>query len=201
MTDAALTIDPGQTALLIMDYQVGILATLPEADALLVRAADAIATVRRHGGHVGYVRVAFEDDDVAAIPTTNKGFSQVAASGLDMANASPATAIHGTVAPEAGDIIVRKTRVGAFSTTDLDTQLRRTGVTTLILAGVSTSGVVLSTVRDAADRDYRLFVLADATADRVPDVHAMLMESVFPRQADVISGADLEGLLGPVTPG
>jgi nicotinamidase-related amidase len=201
MSDASLTIDPEHTALLVMDYQVGILASLADADVLLFRAADAIATVRRHGGHIGYVRVAFEDVDVEAIPSTNKGFSQLAATGIDLHNESPATAIHQGVSPEAGDIIVRKTRVGAFSTTDLDEQLRRIGVTNLILAGVSTSGVVLSTVRDAADRDYRLFVLADATADRVPEVHEILMESIFPRQAEVIASADLEGLLSQVAPG
>jgi nicotinamidase-related amidase len=54
---------------------------------------------------------------------------------------------------------------------------------------------VLSTVRDASDRDYRLFVLSDATADRDPAVHAFLIEQVFPRQAEVITLAQLEGLL------
>ena len=109
---------------------------------------------------------------------------------------SPTTAIHDRVAPQDGDIIVRKTRVGAFSTTDLEQQLRDRGIDTLILAGISTSGVVLSTVRDASDRDYRLFVLSDATADRDPAVHAFLIEQVFPRQADVITLAELEGAAG-----
>jgi nicotinamidase-related amidase len=90
---------------------------------------------------------------------------------------------------------VRKTRVGAFSTTDLEQQLRDRGVDTLVLAGISTSGVVLSTVRDASDRDYRLFVLSDATADRDPAVHAFLIEQVFPRQAEVITLGELEELL------
>jgi nicotinamidase-related amidase len=120
---------------------------------------------------------------------------------MDLRDDSPATAIHVAVAPQPGDIIVRKTRVGAFSTTDLDERLRGIGVTNLILAGISTSGVVLSTVRDAADRDYRLFVLADATADRVPEVHEILITSIFPRQTDVISVSDLESLLSPVAPG
>ena len=99
------------------------------------------------------------------------------------------------MAPEPGDIVVRKTRVGAFSTTDLDRQLRDRGVTTLILAGLSTSGVLLSTVRDAADRDYRVLVLADVSADPDPEVHAFLTERIFPRQARVITLADLEQLL------
>ena len=88
--------------------------------------------------------------------------------------------------------MVRKTRVGAFSTTDLDHRLRERGIHTLILAGISTSGVVLSTVREAADRDYELFVLADATADPNPDVHGFLLERIFPRQAEVITGRDLD---------
>jgi nicotinamidase-related amidase len=99
------------------------------------------------------------------------------------------------VAPEPGDIIVRKTRFGAFSTTDLAERLWDRGIATVILAGVSTSGVVLSTVRDAADCDYRVFVLADATADPEPGVHDFLIERVFPRQALVITVAQLDGLL------
>ena len=98
------------------------------------------------------------------------------------------------VAPQADDIVVRKTRVGAFSTTNLAQQLENAGITTLILAGISTSGVVLSTVRDAADRDYRLFVLADACADPNSGVHETLMHGVFPRQADVIATSELEEL-------
>lgn len=93
------------------------------------------------------------------------------------------------------DIIVRKTRVGAFSTTDLDARLREHDIDTVILAGISTSGVVLSTVRDAHDRDYRVLVLADATADPDPEVHEFHIERIFPRQADVITVADLEELL------
>ena len=178
-----------------MDYQNGVVDMFGDPDDLLSRAASAIATVRRAGGHVGYVRVAFEDADFQAIPPTSRMGARVGTSATAFHNDSPATAVHDRVAPEPGDIIVRKVRVGAFSTTDLDAQLRKRGVDTLILAGISTSGVVLSTVRDASDRDYRVLVLADATADREPDVHAFLTERIFPRQADVITVADLEGLL------
>jgi nicotinamidase-related amidase len=178
-----------------MDYQNGVVDMLDETDQLLSRAADAIATVRGAGGHVGYVRVAFEDSDLEAFPPTSGMGKRVGASGLALHNDSPNTAVHERVAPEPGDIIVRKVRVGAFSTTDLDEQLRERGVDTLILAGISTSGVVLSTVRDASDRDYRVLVLADATADPEHDVHAFLIERVFPRQTDVITVSELESLL------
>jgi nicotinamidase-related amidase len=198
VTDTLPAIDPRRTALLVMDYQAGILGRLGEAEPLLACAADAIAVVRGHGGQIGYVRVAFDDADYDAVPA-HSGFAPVlAAAGPAMHRDSPATAVHDTVAPEPGDIVVRKTRVGAFSTTDLDQQLRDRGIINLILAGISTSGVVLSTVRDAADRDYRVFVLADACADPVPGVHEFLTEKIFPRQAHVITSAELKDLLsGP----
>ena len=200
MTDPTPALDPGRTALLVMDYQNGIVDMLGEPDDLLSRAADAIALVRGRGGAVGYVRVAFEHADFAAIPPTSGMGARVGTSPEAFHNDSPGTAVHDRVAPEPGDIIVRKVRVGAFSTTDLDAQLRERDIDTLILAGISTSGVVLSTVRDAHDRDYRVVVLADATADPQPDVHAFLTERIFPRQADVITVADLEGLLAPADP-
>jgi nicotinamidase-related amidase len=144
---------------------------------------------------VGYVRLGFTDADYDAVPHTNTRFAGIAASRRMHAEA-PETAIHETVAPEPGDLVVRKTCVGAFSTTDLDEQLRDRQIDTLILAGIATSGVVLSTVRDAADRDYRLYVLEDGCADRDRDVHALLMQKVFPRQACVILIAELASLLG-----
>ena len=168
---------------------------IEDSDDLLARAGQAIDLVRDRGGHIGYVRVAFTDADLEAIPPTSRMGARIASSPQAFHADSPTTQIHDHVAPQDGDIIVRKTRVGAFSTTDLEQQLRDRGIDTLVLAGISTSGVVLSTVRDASDRDYRLLVLSDATADPDPDVHAVLMDKVFPRQADVITVADLDGLM------
>jgi nicotinamidase-related amidase len=198
VTGTLPTIDPQLTALLVMDYQAGILSRLGQPGPLLACAADAIAVVRGRGGQVGYVRVAFDDADYDAVPAHSHFAPLLAAAGPAMHRDSPATAVHDAVAPEPGDIAVRKTRVGAFSTTDLDQQLHDRGIINLILAGISTSGVVLSTVRDAADRDYRVFVLADACADPVPGVHDFLTEKIFPRQAHVITSAELKDLLsGP----
>lgn len=194
MDETTPAIDPRHSILLVMDYQSGILANLPGADELLCRVAEAIGTVRRAGMPVGYVRVAFEQTDYDAVPDTNKSFARGAAA-RRMSNDAPETVVDNAVAPEPGDLIVRKTRVGAFSTTDLDEQLRNLGVDTLVLAGVSTSGVVLSTVRDAADRDYRIYVLEDGCADRDPEVHDLLMGKVFPRQTWVVNSSDLPALL------
>ncbi|BCJ33444.1 hypothetical protein Athai_09470 [Actinocatenispora thailandica] len=193
MTDSLPTIDPRHTALLVMDYQPAVLAATPDAEALLGRARQAIDTARRHGAHVGYVRVGFTDADLAAIPAHSPMAAAARHYGDQMHADAPATQVHESLAPQPNDIVVRKTRVGAFGTTDLHRQLRDRDVDTLVLAGISTSGVMLSTVRDAHDRDFRVLVLADATADRNPDVHRFLTEQIFPHQAAVLGTADLDG--------
>jgi nicotinamidase-related amidase len=178
-----------------MDFQPGIVENLPDPEALLGRAEAAIDTARERGATVGYVRVAFTPEDLDGVPETSRMAPLAAAAGERLAADSPQTAVHERVAPRDGDIVVRKTRVGAFSTTDLAEQLAARGVDTIVLAGISTSGVVLSTVRDAHDRDYRVLVLTDASADPKPGVHEFLTTEIFPRQAEVITVEDLGRLL------
>jgi nicotinamidase-related amidase len=76
--------------------------------------------------------------------------------------------------------VIVKDRVGAFSTDSLDQVLRARNVNTLVLTGIATSGVVLSTVRVAADLDYRVIVLSDCVTDPEPEVNRILLEKVFP---------------------
>ena len=194
MSSPAPALDPKQTALLVMDFQRGVVDRMPGLDGLLTRVQQAIADVREHGGTIGYVRVAFTEADWAAIPPVNAVFARVSDNRL-MHHEDPSTAIHDRLAPEPGDIVVRKTRVGAMSTTDLDRQLRDRGITTLVLAGISTSGVVLSTVIEAADLDYRLYVLSDGTEDLDAETRDVLLGKVFPRRAQVIDTAGLRTLL------
>lgn len=87
-------------------------------------------------------------------------------------------------------VVVTKRRVSAFTGSDLDVVLRAGEIRHLVLCGIATSGVVLSTVREAADKDYRLTVLADLCADTDHEVHSVLMRKVFPRQAQVTSAAE-----------
>jgi nicotinamidase-related amidase len=191
-TETAEPIDPSRTALLIMDYQNGVIPMAPNPEELLAGARQAIDLIRARGGTIGYVRVGFAD-----VSEIGGAMGQrIGAAALENFHADhPNTQIHAAVAPEAGDIVVRKTRVGPFGSTDLHEQLQERGIDTLVLAGISTSGVVLSTVRDAHDRDYRLIVLADLCADRDAEVHEVLIGKVFPRQAEVISSTELHGLL------
>ncbi|MGW2255889.1 cysteine hydrolase [Kitasatospora sp. NPDC001660] len=190
-------LDPAHTALLVLDCQPAVLAALPDdgdREALLGRTAGAIADVRALGGTIAYVRVSFTEADWDAIPAVNKSFGPLAQYRV-MHHEDPAAAVHERLAPQDGDITVRKTRYGGMSTTDLDQQLRERGITTLVVSGISTSGAVLSTVIDAADRDYQLCVLSDGVADPAPEAHHALLHHVLPSRAHIIDTAELSVLL------
>lgn len=188
-------IEPQRAALLVMDYQPAWIRTIPESDALLDRAVEAIDAARAAGVRVAYTRVAFTAADYAAVPPGNIIFTQLTSEPGALDDDSPATAMDDRVAPEPGDKVVRKTRVSAFARTDLDGWLRALDIDTLLLAGISTSGVVLSTVCDAADRDYRVIVLADACADRDAEIQDVLIHKIFPQRAQVGNVAGLSDLL------
>lgn len=183
------------TAFLLLDYQNAVLPTLPDAAGLVLRAADALETVRRAGVRVVYVRVALTPEQRAAVPDRNRMFARIAATGF-LAAGSTGCEIADALAPRDKDIVVTKTRVNAFGGTGLEERLHEAGIDSLILAGVYTSGVVLSTLRHAADLDYRLLVVRDLCSDPKPEVHSCLFDQVFPAQADVIETGDLPRLLG-----
>jgi nicotinamidase-related amidase len=102
----------------------------------------------------------------------------------------PASEPHSRLLRARGEVVVTKKRVSAFAGSDLELVLRAHDVTALALAGIATSGVVLSTLREAADRDYELTVLEDLCLDADEEVHRVLTTKVFARQADVISSAE-----------
>ena len=192
-SDTTPAIVPAQTALLLMDYQNAMLGSLPDAAPVIAGAQQALAWARKQAIRVVWVRVAFTEEDFARIPAHSKTFGPVAA-GRYLLDGSEPAALHEAFEVGADDIQVRKTRFGAFSTTELYGRLRAEGVDTLVVAGISTSGVVLSTLRDAGDQDYRVFVLADATADPDPEVHRVLIEKVFPHQAEILESGELAAL-------
>ena len=187
---------PG-TALLVMDVQNGIVARVPDAaESLLATLVRATTAARGRGIPVIYVRVAFRPG-AADISPHNKAFAAIATSAPLLLD-DPATQIHSDVAPVDQDVVVVKKRVSAFTGSDLEVVLRSLDVSSLVLTGIATSGVVLSTLRQAADLDFRLTVLADGCADADPEVHRLLLEKVFPRQAAVVTTEEwVRGLDGP----
>ena len=108
----------------------------------------------------------------------------------------PSGAIHGTVAPQADDLVVTKHRISAFAGTDLEMILRAGEIDTLILFGIATSGVVLSTFLHASDNDYRLIIVKDCCADLDAEGHSYLIERFFPRLATVTTSDQLINALG-----
>src|SRR5579872_66075 len=177
------------TALLIMDIQAGTMQMLDGAlRAPLVNALQqAIHAARAASIPVIYVVVGFRQG-FPEVSTYNKGFSALSQGGGIPGLVDPQP--DPVVAPQPGDMIVTKRRVSAFAGSDLGVILRAHRIDHLILSGIATSGVVLSTLREAADKDFRLTVLSDACADRDPEVHSVLLGKVFPRQAEVVTVAE-----------
>lgn len=172
-------------ALVLMDFQNGIISKHP--DEVVTAAARAADTARAAGVPVVFVRVAFRPG-YPEVAGSNKRFGAIARTAADaMTIDHPGTQIHTALAVRDDEPVVVKKRFSAFAGSDLDVVLRGIGAEHLVLAGVSTSGVVLSTVRYAADLDYRLTVLADACSDGEDEVHRVLVEKVFPLQAEVTS--------------
>jgi len=198
--DDKLSIDPQTSALLVMDFQTAIVdgpafpSNPADKEALLARTARLIGAARKAGMRVIYVVVGFRAGYPEVSPR-NRGFSAVRASGRFLEGAA-GSEVHAAVAPRPGEVVVTKHRVSAFAGTDLETILRAGGVETLLLSGIATSGVVLSTIRHAADADYRLVVVADCCSDPDPEVHRVLVEKVFARPATVTTVEGVVGALG-----
>jgi nicotinamidase-related amidase len=178
------------SALLVMDVQPGIIDRVPDPAAYVARVADVVRAARGHAVPVIHVVVGFRAG-MPEVSAHNQGFGVLKQHGMPwLTDPRPA------IPPEGTDVVVTKRRVSAFAGSDLEVVLRAGEIRHLVLCGIATSGVVLSTVREAADKDYRLTVLADLCADTDPEVHAVLTGKVFPRQARVLSAAEWVNGLG-----
>jgi len=174
------------TALLVMDMQIGILPMMPNSPAaLLGNVSKAIANARAKKIPVIYVVVGFRQGAPEA-NINNKSFGAGKERFAKM-NMEEFMTVHPDIAPQEGELIVTKRRVSSFTGSDLEVVLRSFGIQHIVLAGIATSGVVLSTTREASDKDYKITILSDCCADGDEEVHRVLMTKVFPRQADVLS--------------
>ena len=192
---AEISFNRDSTALLIADFYGEVLSTLPHAveRGVVAKTQELQQAARTAGLLVCYSATVFRPG-YPEISPRNKTFSQRKASGAP-AIADPLAVIHPAVRPREGEVVVGKHRVNALYGTDLDLTLRANSVDTLILLGYATSGVVLSTTRYAADADYRLFIVADCCADADGEVHDFLTQRIFPRQAEVVSAAEVMAAL------
>ena len=179
--------DSRRSALLLMDFQVEIVEMLAGGGsrAAVGRAAAALSSARAAGMPVIFVRVAYRSG-YADASGRNKRVAMLRDQGR-LVDGTPGAAIVAELAPQEREPVVVKRRVSAFSYTDLQALLSAMEVDTLVLCGLATSGVVLSTVRQAVDADYRIEVLSDACADGDAEVHKVLMDKVFASQGTVLT--------------
>jgi nicotinamidase-related amidase len=177
------------TALLVMDLQKAVLQRVEDPATIVQKMSKAIAHARANGIPVIYVVVSFRPG-APEISDRNKSFSAI--NNKEMWTAeflADWEQIDPRLKPENGEVVITKRRYSAFTGSDLEVVLRAKHIQHLVLTGISTSGVVLSTLREAADKDYQLTVIADCCVDREEEVHRVLTTKVFPAQADVV---DLE---------
>ena len=186
-----MNLDRERAVVLSLDMQAGVVSVYVKDAATVERAADVLRVARRAGVPVVHVKVAFRPGVPEASPRDTF---------LSAVKASPphqrffqgeSGAIHPSLSPDAGDLVVTKSRVSAFAGTDLDLLLRAQEIHTLILFGIATSGAVLSTALHAADADYRVVVVKDCCADLDEAAHACLVEKILPQRATVMSASEL----------
>jgi|ERR1035437_5410944 nicotinamidase-related amidase len=173
------------TALLVMDVQGATVQILKDKTQFFTSVNKAIQTARRNSMPVIYVVVSFRKG-YPEVCDNNLSFS-ILKNGALIFDTEEATQVDASVAPQPDDVIISKKRVSAFTGSDLEVVLRSLEIKHLVLTGISTGGVVLSTLRESADKDFRLTVLSDCCADRDDEVHRILVDKVFPRQAEVMT--------------
>ncbi|MCX4572208.1 cysteine hydrolase [Streptomyces sp. NBC_01571] len=169
-----------RTALLLMDLQLNHVAHTP--DDYLPHAVRALGTARAAGVPVIHVALRLRPGHLDAHPR-NKIFGSLP-SHLFTAD-DPGAAIHPDVAPAEGEIVVHKNRVSAFAGNNLQQILAVQEIDHLVLAGIATGGIVLSTALQAADLDYKVTVLSDACADPDTALHHTLVNDVLSRRGEV----------------
>lgn len=168
-----------------MDIQGRMVDGLANKAAYLQRIQLTIDAARAHNVPVIYVVVGFRPNMPEFNPRS-KGLRALRDAGVADALVNPIP----TLTLTETDVVVTRSRVSAFTGSDLEIILRANNIGHLVLTGISTSGVVLSTLREAVDKDYKLTVLSDLCADRDEEVHRVLTEKVFPTHADVLSSTE-----------
>ncbi|MCL5116781.1 MAG: hydrolase [Firmicutes bacterium] len=183
-----LALDPARTALVVIDLQKGITAmqTAPHSsDAVVMRAAQLAESFRQAGAFVVLVHVGPSPDGKDALkpitdttanwPSPPPGWDEIVPE----------------MGPKPGDHVLRKRQWGAFYGTDLDLELRRRGIDTIVLCGISTNIGVESTARAAYEHGYQQIFVEDATAARTAEEHQFTFEHTFPRIGRVRSTQDV----------
>ena len=191
-----LSFDVAHTALLAMDCQAGLVSTyVPAPEEFMDRAAAVAKAARDRGVRVIHVKVGFRPGMPEIGPRSRAFHSIKSRPGFEEFMQGPTGDIHPKLGPESGDLVIVKHRISAFSGTDLEMILRAWDLHTLVLFGIATSGVVLSTLLDACDRDYNSYVISDCCADTNLELHDALIRGLFPKRGEVLTAVEFKAAL------
>ncbi len=181
-------LDPATTALVLIDLQQGIVAmdVAPRPSAQIVAGAkDMAARFREAGAPVALVHVGFRTDAERPPQHVDKPMG-IPEGGTPPEWMQLVDGLH-----QQGDIVVLKHHWGAFTGTDLDLQLRRRGVKTIVLGGIATNMGVESTARSAWELGYDLAIVEDLCSGRSADLHAFAVQNIFPQISRVVAAEDV----------
>lgn len=185
-----LSLDARRTAIVVIDLQKGI-AGMPGGapytkPAVIANAARLLAAARAAGAQPVLVHVGGAPDGADRVKTkTDQGWKMSGPLAPDWSELIP------ELDRQPGDVVIFKRQWGAFYGTDLDLQLRRRGLATIILCGISTEFGVESTARDAYERGFELIFAEDAMTGRAAESHTNSVERIFPRIGRVRSTAEI----------
>jgi nicotinamidase-related amidase len=179
MSDLEFKLDAKSTAVVVIDLQKGIMAMVggtPQGQEVVANSARLLNAGRLAGAHAVLVHVGFSPDGADRLhPPTDQAMRAGGAMPPDWMELIP------ELDRQPGDTVIFKRQWGAFYGTDLDLQLRRRGLTTIVLCGIATEAGVESTARDAYEHGYELVFAADAMTGVSAEAHTNSLERIFPR--------------------
>ena len=192
MSEPLSTFDPRTTAFLTLDIQTALVGFYAgQAADFLSTVTSLLAFARNLKATVIHVKVGFrpgfpevsERNRLFSSLTRNPDYVKLVNSGSF--NLHPALDLRGD------EPVITKTRISAFEGTDLKILLRSKDIDTLVLFGIITSGVVLSTALEAMDQDYRVLIVRDTCVDSDPELHGCLLDRLLAKRTDVVTAAEL----------
>ena len=199
--------EPKKAALVIIDMQyldahpdgwMGRLARAKGQEHLLKYRFEAIAKIlpniqklqqacRASGVEVIHVRVAFATED------GRDGIQALSSRGTKTPYHGREAEILDEIKPVGDEIVLNKTSVSAFNSTQIDQILHNMGIEHLFITGVVTNGCVELTSRDAADRGYWVTLISDGCAASTPELHENALERIT--DGGIIAGKTTEEVL------
>ncbi len=185
-----LKLEPSRTAIVVIDLQIGIVQ-IPGGGphiktTVIANCARLLAAARAAGAKPVLVHVGGSVNGADRLkPTSDQPMRSTGALPPDWSELIP------ELDRQTGDIMILKRQWGAFYGTDLDLQLRRRGLGTIVICGIATEFGVESTARDAYERGYELIFAEDAMTGITAESHANSVGRIFPRMGRVRSTGEI----------